>query len=100
MTEKEILKPYKEFTSSKGRVYRINGNSSYLMFYSPACYAINEENGYCPVSIESRNPFEFKVDITGALKDGLNTITFTNTGRFNPKYKPVTVVENPRVVIE
>ena len=100
MTEKQIVKPFKEFTSSTGKIYRVNGRNSYLVFYSPACFAIDTENTYCPASVPSRNPFEFKVDISDFLQEGSNTITFSNTAGFNPKYKPVDIVENPRITIE
>ena len=100
MTGKQIVKPGKEFTSSTGKIYGFYGSNSYLVFYSPACFAIDTENTYCPASLPSRNPFEFKVDISDFLQEGSNTITFSNTARFNPKYKPVDIVENPRITIE
>lgn len=100
LSERQIVGPYREFTSSTGRVYKINGNSSYLLFYSPVAVAINEENSYCPVTVPSKNPFAFKVDLSEVLKDGINEVTFFNSARFNQKYKPVDIVENPKVVIE
>ena len=100
LSERQIVEPYREFTSSTGKIYKINGNSSYLLFYSPAAVAINEENPYCPVSVPSRNPFGFKVDITEVLKEGINDVTFFNSAKFNQKYKPVDIVETPKVIIE
>ncbi len=98
--EKEIVLPCREFTSSRGTLYKMVGNSGYLVFYAPACAPIDVENAYCPASLESHDPFTFKLDITSHLKPGANTVEFTNTCRPNPKYHPVLIIEQPRIVIE
>ena len=98
--EKEIVQPCREFTSSRGTLYKVTGNSGYLVFYAPACAPIDVENAYCPASIESRDPFTFKLDITSHVKAGANSIEFINSCRPNPKYKPVLIIEQPRIVVE
>ena len=98
--EKEIIQPSRDFTSSRGTFYKMTGNSGYLVFYAPACAPIDVENPYCPASIESHDPFTFKLDITNHLKDGANTVEFTNACRPNPKYHPLLIIEQPRIVIE
>ena len=98
--EKEIVLPCREFTSSRGTLYKVTGNSGYLVFYAPACAPIDLENSYCPATLESHDPFTFKLDITAHVKTGANSIEFINSCRPNPKYKPVLIIEQPRIVIE
>lgn len=98
--EKEIALPCREFTSSAGTIYKTTGNSGYLVFYAPACAPIDVENHYCPASLDSHDPFTFKLDITSHVKAGTNSIEFINTCRANPKFKPILIIEQPRIVIE
>jgi len=78
----------------------MTGSNSFRSFYSPACFAINQENTYCPVSFDPHDPFSLKLDITKLVKNGLNTVKFVNTAQTNPKFQPNVVIEYPRVVIE
>ena len=98
--DKEMVLPCREFTSSRGTLYKVTGNSGYLVFYAPACAPIDVENNYCPASLDSHDPFTFKLDITSHVKAGTNSIEFTNTCRSNPKYHPVLIIEQPRIIIE
>ena len=98
--EREMVQPCREFTSSRGTLFKVTGNSGYLVFYAPACAPIDVENSYCPASIESRDPFTFKLDITNHVKAGSNSIEFINACRPNPKYHPILIIEQPRIVIE
>ncbi len=96
----ELVTPKNEFTTASGKGGVVAGNNGYALYYNNSFYAISQENTYAPVSLESRNPFEFKLDVTALVKAGVNTIELRNSLQPNPKLTFDVYVENPRLVIE
>lgn len=96
---KELVHPVNKFNMSSGGAVTVATASGYVTYYGNAYFAIDPENSYCPATMEDHNPFVFKLDITGLVKSGANTITFRNILQ-SAKIKFDVYVEQPRVVIE
>lgn len=77
--EAELVKPLKRSKTASGSEITFTRNSGYVVYYSNAIYGISEDSNYCPVDLEDRNPFNFKLDITKLVKPGMNKIKFENT---------------------
>ena len=74
-----------------------NGSSNFIVFYSNVSAPIPQHNRYCPTSVENGNPFDFKLDVTKQLEEGLNTVDF-QSGVFLKETK--LYLENLHIVIE
>lgn len=96
---KELVHPVNKFNMSSGGAVTVATTRGFVTYYSNACYAIDPENNYCPATMEDHNPFVFKLDITGLVKPGANTVAFQNVLP-SGKVKFDVYVEQPRVVIE
>ncbi len=98
--EKELVKPGVAFTMANGRGGKFFGGNGYVLYYGNSFFNISKDNQYSPVSLEDRNPFNFKLDVTRWVKTGLNKLELSNTLKVTPKVKFDVYVENLRVVIE
>lgn len=74
----ELVKPANRVKTGSGGEMTIARNNGYVLYYSNACYGISEDSGYSPVSLPDRNPFNFKLDITKLVKDGMNVVKLEN----------------------
>ena len=93
----ELVKPLNRCKTANGSEMIFARNTGYVVYYSNACYSISEDSRYCPVSLEDRNPFNFKLDITRLVKPGKNSIKLENT--LQARMKKNIYVDNPVVVI-
>ena len=93
----ELVKPLNRSQTANGSEMTFARNTGYVVYYSNACYGISEDSRYCPVSLEDRNPFNFKLDITKLVKPGMNAIKLANT--LPARMKKNIYVDNPVVVI-
>lgn len=95
----ELVHPSNRFNMSRGDAVTVATGRGFVTYYSNACFTLGLENPYCPATLEDRNPFAFKLDITNRVKQGLNTITFQSTYD-QPKLPLDVYIEQPRLVIE
>ena len=95
--EKELVKPLKRSKTGSGGEIVFTRNTGYVVYYSNACYGISEDSTYCPVSLENRNPFNFRLDITQLVKDK-TTVKFENT--LPARVNKTIYIDNPVLVIE
>ena len=94
----QVVKPGKVIALKNNPAKKVNiaNNNGYVLFYSNTFAAIPAHNNYCPVSFESHDPFDFKLDITKQVEEGLNVIDL-QAGSFR---KSAIWLDNLRVVIE
>ena len=93
----ELVKPLKRSKTGSGGEIAFARNGGYVVYYSNACYGISEDSNYCPVSLEDRNPFNFRLDITRLVKDK-TTVKFENT--LPARVNKTIYIDNPVLVTE
>ncbi len=71
-----VVKPGKVIAlkSSPNKKVNIANNNGFVLFYSNTCAPIPPHNNYHPLTLENGNPFDFKLDITRLVEEGLNTL--------------------------
>lgn len=74
----ELVKPMNRSKTASGGEMIFTRNNGYVVYYSNACYGISEDCNYSPVSLPDRNPFNFKLDVTKLVKEGMNTLKLEN----------------------
>ncbi len=94
----ELVKPMNRSKTASGGEMIFTRNNGYVVYYSNACYGISEDSGYCPVSLPDRNPFNFKLDVTKLVKEGMNTLKLENV--LPPRMKREVYVDNLVLVTE
>lgn len=94
----ELVKPTNRVTTANGGEMQFTRNNGYVLYYSNACYGISEDNGYSPVSLPDRNPFNFRLDITKLVKPGLNSIKLENV--LPARMKRTLFIDNAVLVME
>lgn len=94
----ELRKPANILKTASGKESVISTNRGYVTYYAPAFFALSVENVYCPVSEADRNPFHFRIDVSGLLQPGRNVIELACTAR-SPKGPLLMVIEKPRLVL-
>ena len=94
----ELVSPLKRSQTASGGEIIFSRNIGYVVYYSNACYGISEDSGYCPVDLEGRNPFNFKLDITKLVKPGMNKIRLEN--RLEARSKKNIYIDNLVAVME
>ena len=94
----ELVKPMNRSKTASGGEMIFARNNGYVVYYSNACYGISEDSTYCPVSLVDRNPFNFKLNVTKLVKEGMNTLKLENV--LPPRMKREVYVDNLVLVTE
>ena len=73
------------------------GNKVFYLYYSPDFFPIDSQNPYYPTDLPRNDPYTFKFNVTGLVKEGKNVITLQHAG--TPGKVSAMVVEDAKLVI-
>lgn len=67
------------------------GKDAFYVYYAPDCAGVADQDPYYPVDLPQNDPFSFRFDVGGLVKQGRNTVTIKNAHETAEKWGPLVV---------